>query len=141
MAASHAAPDEAMMRPIERIARFMATLDDACLKGAFADDGVTILENFAPFVFTGGDAVARWAKLFRAHAEGLAGLKHAFGPAQDFHVENGLAYLALPTTWTGTSRGQPFRETGGWSFVLALKNGEWCVKSYGWAVTSYEKVS
>ncbi len=133
------APDEAMMAPVERIARFMATLDETHLQGAFADDGVTILENFAPFVFAGADAVARWTTLFRAHAQGLSNLKHSFGPAQDFHADAALAYFALPTTWSGLSHGQSFVETGGWSFLLARQNAEWRVKSYGWAVTGYRK--
>ena len=27
------------------------------------------------------------------------------------------------------------RESGGWAFVLARRNGSWRVKGYGWAVT------
>ena len=127
-----------MMAPIERLARFMATLDETHLKDIFADD-VTIHENFAPFVFAGSDAVARWTSRFRDHAKNLSNLKHSFGAAQDFHTEGTLAYFALPTTWTGQSRGQAFHETGGWSFVLIRQNTAWRLKAYAWAVTSYEK--
>ena len=127
-----------MLAPIERLARFMATLDAANLEGVFAD-GVTIHENFAPFVFAGTDAVARWTALFRDHAKRLSHLKHSFGPAQDFHIDGPLAYFALPTTWTGQSHGEPFVETGGWSFVLTHENTVWRIKAYAWAVISYKK--
>ena len=133
------APDEAMLAPVERLARFMATRDPAYLEGVFAS-GVTIHENFAPYVFAGLGAVARWTTQFQDHATSLHNLKHSFGPAQDFHSDDALAYFALPTTWTGLSRGQSFVETGGWSFLLSRQNGAWRIKAYAWAVTSYEKI-
>lgn len=133
------APDAAMMAPVERLARFMATLDETHLEDTFTVEGVTIHENFAPFIFAGTDAVARWTTLFRDHAQDLANLKHSFGPAQDFHTEGVLAYFALPTTWTGLSRGRSFIEMGGWSFVLTRQNAAWHIKAYAWAVTSYKK--
>ncbi len=134
---SAAAPDAAMMTAVHRVVRFMTTLDDAGLPGAFADSNVTIIENFAPYVFQGAQAVERWAALFRAHADGLAELRVSFGVAQDFSVDGDLVYLSLPTTWTGTTRGRKFSEDGGWAFVLVRHGSEWRVQSYGWAVTSY----
>ena len=130
-------PDPAMMAAVQRVVRFMTTLDDAALPGAFADSNVTIIENFAPYVFQGAKSVERWAVLFRAHAEALASLKASFGAAQDFSVDGDLAYFSLPTTWTGTTRGRKFSEDGGWAFVLVRHGSEWRVQSYGWAVTSY----
>jgi hypothetical protein len=127
------APDAAMMVPVEKIARFIATGDEACLS-AFAGSGVVILENFAPFLFTGPDAVAHWAKEMRGHAKSLAGLHHTFGPAQDFRVENEHVYFSLPTHWSGHSKGRLFHEDGGWAFLLVKQRGEWRVQSYGWAV-------
>ena len=134
------APDSAMLAPIERLARFVATGDGTFLDGVFARADVTIHENFAPFVFTGPDSVARWAPLFRDHAKDLGNLKHSFGPAQDFNRSGTEAYFALPTTWTGLTKRQPFIETGGWSFVLVAEKDEWRIRAYAWAVTSYEKM-
>ncbi len=127
-------PDAAMMLPVEKIARFIATGDDSCLS-AFAAKDVVILENFAPFLFTGADAVARWAKEMKEHAKGLTGLGHSFGPAQDFRVEDECVFFALPTHWSGHSSGRLFQEDGGWAFLLVRQRGEWKVRSYGWAVT------
>lgn len=129
-----AGPDAAMMEPIEKIARFIATGDEACL-AAFAVHDVVILENFAPHLFLGPDAVARWAKGMREHARTLAGLKHSFGAAQDFTSDAEHAFFSLPTHWQGTSNGRSFHEDGGWSFLLVMEQGGWRVKSYGWAVT------
>ena len=95
-------PDAEIMAPIERIARFMETLDSQFLNDAFADGKVVLIENFPPYVFEGGDAVARWAKGFAEHAKNIRDLRHSFGDPQDFHLDGELAFLSLPTTWRGT---------------------------------------
>ena len=127
-------PNSAMLEPVEKIARFIATGDEACLS-AFAARDVVILENFAPHLFVGPDAVARWAEGMREHARTLAGLTHSFGPAQDFTRAGEYVFFSLPTHWQGTTKGRPFHEDGGWSFLLVKEEGGWRVKSYGWAVT------
>ena len=77
------APDTEMLALVDKIARFIATGDETML-GAFAKNGVVILENFAPHLFSGPDAVADWAKGMREHAATLANLRPSFGAAQDF---------------------------------------------------------
>ena len=123
-----------MLEPVEKIARFIATGDEACLS-AFATSDVVILENFAPYLFTGPDAVVRWAKGMREHASTLGGLEHRFGEPQDFTSDGERAFFSLPTHWHGTTNGRPFQEDGGWSFLLVKQDGGWRVKCYGWAVT------
>jgi len=127
-------PDSEMLALVAKIARFIATGDDAMLD-AFAGNGVVILENFAPHLFSGPDAVAQWAKGMREHAATLANLRPSFGPAQDFASDGAHAFFSLPTHWQGTSNGRPFHEDGGWSFLLVREGGHWRVQSYGWAVT------
>src|ERR1700741_769370 len=97
-------PDAAMIAPVQALASFMATLDDARLEGVFADD-VVIVENFAPYIFRD---VARWREGFRAHAAALSGLRSSFGTAQDFSRDGERAYFVLPTTWKGLSKGRAF---------------------------------
>jgi hypothetical protein len=127
-------PDSDMLAAVEQIARFIATGDEAMLR-AFAPDGVVILENFSPHLFFGPDAVERWAKGMREHAATLTNLRHSFGPAQDFSCVGAQAFFSLPTHWQGMTGGRPFREDGGWSFLLVKEGGSWRVQSYGWAVT------
>jgi hypothetical protein len=123
-----------MMAAIERVARFIETRDDHLL-ATFAARDVAILENFAPFLFVGPDAVARWAAAMRGHLRDITELEHRFGPPQNFGVSDGLAFLSLPTHWTGAIAGRAFDEDGGWAFVLVREDDEWRVRNYGWAVT------
>ncbi|MGE0623177.1 MAG: hypothetical protein AB7O54_11205 [Pseudomonadales bacterium] len=127
-------PSPAMLAPIEKIARFMETGEEGYLTG-FAEEGVSIIENFAPYLFSGPDAVARWAVEMRAHVGAISGLNHRFGPVHTFSSDGDIAYLSLPTNWTGTVDGRTFDEDGGWAFVLVNEQNEWRVRNYGWAVT------
>jgi hypothetical protein len=127
--------DAAMIAGPQGIARFIATRDDAALAGVFAESDVTIIENFAPHVFAGPDAVADWRQAMLAHLDGLSGLEFSFGDARDFSRAGPLAFLTLPTEWRGLARGRRFREHGGWAFVLVEAGGDWRVRAYAWAVT------
>jgi hypothetical protein len=125
-----------LLEPIEKVARFIET-GDRSLLSAFASQGVVILENFAPHLFEGEDAVERWSqKILAWHAPPSdLGLKHRFGPPQDLRVQAELAFVSLPTHWTISQAGDSFEEDGGWAFVLVREAGEWRVRCYGWAVT------
>jgi hypothetical protein len=130
-------PDADMMGAPTSVALFIATGQDSHLEAAFAGGPVTIIENFAPFLFEGDGALERWAKAMRAHADPLSSLTHSFGPAFDFAADGQSVSFSLPTTWRGLARGVAFTETGGWSFVLARHSGAWRVRAYGWAVTGF----
>lgn len=128
-------PDDSMMQPVHRLVSFMRTLDATALADTFVAEPV-ILENFSPYVFRGPNALTLWASGFRGHARELADLVATFGPAQDFDRTGDRVYFVLPTTWRGTSKGRPFVEEGGWSFVLKENSPDWRIEAYAWAVTA-----
>jgi len=134
-------PDRQMIDAVGRLVRFMVTRAEADLVGVFADTGVVIVENFAPYVFHGPTAARDWAKGFRAHAANLAELRPSFGTPQDFSSDGERVYFALPTHWSGLSSGRRFEEDGGWSFILVRDGADWRVQAYGWAVTAYHHLS
>lgn len=131
--------DPALLVPIEKVARFIETGDESLLS-AFANKGVVIIENFAPHLFEGEDAVKRWSQKILSWHKPPSDLvlKHKFGAPQDLSVQDDLAFLSLPTHWTISQNGNRFEEDGGWAFVLVQEEGEWRVRSYGWAVTFIE---
>jgi hypothetical protein len=133
--APDAQPDEAMMAAVERVAAFVASGGAGSPEETFAGSDVTILENFAPYLFSGPAAVEMWALGMRAHLSELTGLRHRFGQPCDFSRSGDQAFLSLPTEWSGFARGRAFTEKGGWCFVLAKQGEEWRVRNYGWAVT------
>lgn len=133
------APDAAMMAAPEALARFLETADASFLDAVFSTGDVTILENFPPHVFTGQDGLAHWRELMTRHVGAIADLRHDFGSPRDFGLTGDVVHFTLPTHWTGVRDGQPFTELGGWTFVQVRDEGGWRIRSYGWAVISFEQ--
>jgi len=127
--------DQELLVPIEKVARFIETGDESLLT-AFAKKGVVIIENFPPHLFEGDDAVKCWSQKILSWHKPPSDLvlKHRFGSPQDLSVRDDLAFLSLPTHWTISQDGDSFEEDGGWAFVLVQEDGEWRVRSYGWAL-------
>ena len=128
-----------LLEPIEKVARFIETADRAYL-AAFAQSGVVIIENFPPHLFEGADAVERWSQtISRWHQPpSTLVLKHRFGAPQDLRVQDGTAFVSLPTHWTITEDDEVIEEDGGWAFTLTQEPDGWKVRAYGWAVTNIE---
>jgi hypothetical protein len=143
-AGAEEAPSAAMMAPVRQLAAFMSTLPTGTHATMFATHDVCIVENFAPFIFKGPNAVARWESGFRAHAAELTDLAASFDAAHDFSAVGNRVYFALPTTWTGRDGGRHFEEHGVWSFVLertSAPEGDpaWRIVGYGWGVSAYSE--
>jgi hypothetical protein len=132
-------PSPAMLEPVRGLVAFMSTRYAGEHPAVFAAHGVCIVENFAPFLFCGAGAAARWETGFRSHAEGLSELSAQFGDAYDFSESGGRAYFSLPTTWTGRTQGRSFEEHGAWAFVLERHGAKWWILGYGWGVTAYRE--
>ena len=134
-------PSAEIMKPIHELGEFMSMLPEGRHATMFAVRGVTVIENYPPFIFSGADGVARWEAGFRQHSasDRLSQLRVVFGPAQDFSVQGERAYLSLPTTWTGRTGEKSFEEHGAWAFVLAHEGGGWKILGYGWGVTRYNE--
>jgi hypothetical protein len=128
-------PNAAMLASIERLAAFIAAGGEGSAAEIFATGDVTIIENFAPYLFSGPDAVQAWTNGMRTHLAGLSGLRYRFGQPHNFSRSGDQAFLSLATHWSGLVRGKAFSEAGGWCFVLARQDGAWRIRDYGWAVT------
>ncbi|MBA4383244.1 MAG: hypothetical protein C0410_00770 [Anaerolinea sp.] len=130
--------DPELLKPIEKVARFLETGDEIYLS-AFAKKGVVIIENFKPHLFEGEDALQRWSNVIKSWHTKPIKLVHSFGQVQDLNVGEDLAFVSMPTHWTGLRGDTPFQEDGGWAFVLVKEEGQWKVRNYGWAVTHEEE--
>lgn len=129
------APDSGMLAPATALATYMAHVDGAAAPSVFVDDGLVIVENFAPYIFSGKSAAAGWDAAYRRHVAPLKDLMFSFGSAHDFNRDGNRVYFVLPTTWRGVYSEGRFEEHGAWSFVLDKSSGQWRIVAYTWGVT------
>src|SRR5215472_5901699 len=129
-----------MMAPVTALASYMAHVEGAVLPAVFADNElvIVIVEDFAPYIFSGKDAAAQRDAGFRRHAIPLKDLKFSFGPAHDFELTDDRVFFVLPTTWRGVYKDRRFEEHGAWSFVLKNNAGQWRILAYGWGATDLQ---
>ena len=129
-----------MMRPVDTLRRAMEHFDATDPPDVFSAQHVTIVENFAPYVFEGPDVPSRWWQGFRVHAAAgrLQKLRAEFGAAHDYERTGDAVFFTLPTRWSGATEGRGFVEHGGWAFVLVRESRVWRIRSYAWAVTSFD---
>ena len=130
-------PDAPMLASVERLARFIGAGGEGSAADIFATGDVTIIENFAPYLFSGAGAVQAWTSGMRAHLAGLSELRHRFGQPHNFSRSGDQVFFSLPTHWSGLARGKAFSEAGGWCFVLVGQHGAWRIRDYGWAVIEF----
>jgi|WetSurMetagenome_2_1015567.scaffolds.fasta_scaffold1371968_1 hypothetical protein len=123
-------PDAAMLEIPERLARFLETGAQTLPPDLFAPS-VVIVENFPPHLFR--DPVL-WAQALKTHLADHSNLQHRFEGVHDFSQTGDQAYFSLKTIWTGLYKGNPFSETGGWSFVLTRCGDAWRLSAYSWSV-------
>src|ERR1700724_1110425 len=76
-------PDLQMIAAAERVAGFIEVGGTTSSTNIFAKYGVTIIENFPPYRFTGTGAVENWTRHMRTHLAGITALRHRFGHAYD----------------------------------------------------------
>ena len=131
-------PDKTMMAPVTALASYMAHVEGEVVPPVFVDNGLVIVEDFAPYIFNGKDAAAQWDAGFRQHAIPLRELKFSFGPANAFERSGDRVYFVLPTTWRGFYKDRRFEEHGAWSFVLKSSAGQWRILAYGWGATDLQ---
>ena len=102
---------------------------------ALHTDAPTILDEFAPFAWSGKDAVKGWLGDFGAWAKGagVTGTHIAFGAPEALNVAGDRAYATAPVTIIATTKGGSIVTLGQFAFLMVKQSGSW--KIAGWAYT------
>ena len=134
-AAATAADHQAVTEVITALADSLNTLNIPKLIGLHTDTP-TILDEFAPFAWSGKDAVKAWLGDFGAWAKAsdVAGTHVQFGAPGALNVAGDRAYATVPSTITFTSKtGVATATLGQFAFLLVRQGTSW--KIAGWAYT------
>jgi hypothetical protein len=130
-------PDSKMLEPAWRIAEFMVTRNAGLLDGVFSSTGVTLVDSFAPFVFTGAEGVAMWSQNFTTHVGDHEALRNTLLEPQEFSRDGDVVFYSQPIRWEFAVNSRRRVETGGMALVLIWERAAWRVQHYAWAVTDF----
>jgi hypothetical protein len=130
-----AAPvDPAVMAPIVELAEGFNTGSPARITAAHAPAPV-IVDEFAPYLWSGDQAVASWGAAYGAYAggKGLTGGSVTLGEPTFAEVTGVAAYVISPSVIVETSKAGSEKHTGTFAFTLVKLADGWRIKSWSYA--------
>jgi ketosteroid isomerase-like protein len=101
---------------------------------AYATGAITIVDEFAPHIWTGPEAAHQWADAYDKHAQATGvtdGLVTYAQPTRT-EVDGDVAYVVMPTVYLYKEHGNPLREEGQMTVVLNHQARGWKIRSWTW---------
>ncbi|MBS0225325.1 MAG: hypothetical protein JSS25_03165 [Proteobacteria bacterium] len=128
------ARDKAVEAPIRQMMDGFNKGDIAMVKAAHVASP-TIVDNVAPFVWSGPNAFDQWiVDLGKSESSlGIADGKVTFAPVVDEVVKGERAYVVTRSVYVFKQKGRAMREDGYTAFVLVKTSVGWKVESWSWA--------
>ncbi len=139
--ASHASANAAQallpVAPIEALVSAIDRGDEGAVSRAYTNDA-TIVDEFAPFRWTGAGAARHWARDFAAgnRAGGVTSVAVSHGGPRFAQIAGDRAWLVVPATFRYRAAGRAEREEAAWTFVLVRAGGRWRIAASTWAKTA-----
>jgi len=131
--------DPGAAAPIEAIYAGINANDSTKIAAAYGADA-TIVDEFAPFHWSGPKAVASFWSDFAAFTKSAGASNfhgsHANPTFVSYDTAKTSAYVVMPTTFTYRLKGKAQTETGRWVFVLKKGASGWRVSLSAWATVS-----
>jgi ketosteroid isomerase-like protein len=124
--------------PAEDATRVVTTVLDKFNGGdvaAFAAahrDGAIIIDEFAPYSWTGSETVKRWLDAYAADAKkrGISNGRVDYGAPLQASSDGSSAYVVLPTTYSFAQNGKKMAGKGSMTFVMAKAGADWKIASW-----------
>lgn len=101
---------------------------------AYATGAITIVDEFAPHIWTGADAARQWADAYDKHSQatGVTDGKVTYRKPTRMEVAGDVAYVVLPTVYLYKEHGKALQEEGQITAVLNHEAGGWKIRSWTW---------
>lgn len=124
----------ALMKPITAVITAANTGNFKLLHAQYTASS-TILDEFAPFEWTGANAQDRFfADFGKAVAElKMTETKLVAGPPKYSYAAGVHAYVVFPLTITAKIAGKPYSESGWLTMTLRQSGGAWKISAQSWA--------
>jgi hypothetical protein len=102
---------------------------------AYASGPITIVDEFAPHIWTGANAAHEWADAYDKHAQatGVTDGKVSYGKPTRIEEVADAAYIVMPTLYLYKENGKPLKEEGQITAVLNRESGVWKLRAWTWS--------
>ena len=132
--AALAAPADDALKPINQLIAGLNKGDMKAVGAAYAPGDITIIDEFAPHLWTGPKAAQGWAAGFDKMGKDLvltdAALKNARPIRTEVDATTG--YVVMSVLYTYKDHGKPMAEDGRMTFALAKVGPAWKIKGWTW---------
>ena len=101
---------------------------------AYATGPITIVDEFAPHIWSGPNAAHEWAAAYDKHAQttGVSDGKVTYSKPSRIVQDAETAYVTLPAVYLYKQRGKPLKEEGQFTAVLNRESGAWKIRGWTW---------
>ncbi|GAC1431503.1 MAG: hypothetical protein NVSMB62_28520 [Acidobacteriaceae bacterium] len=132
--ASRAAATGDVTAPIRQFIDGFNKGDTASGFAAFGAGDITIVDEFAPHLWTGANAAHAWAADYEKHtaAAGVSDGVLTYKAPTRVETEGDLAYVVIPTAYRYKDHGKATAEEGQMTFVLHSEGGGWKIRAWTW---------
>jgi len=102
---------------------------------AYASGPITIVDEFAPHVWSGPNAAHEWADAYDKHAQatGVTDGKVTYGKPTRTEADADTAYVIMPTVYVYKEHGKRLKEEGQITAVLNREPGAWKIRGWTWS--------
>ena len=91
-----------------------------------------IIDEFAPYVWSGSGSAQRWATDYArdAEARGISNGRVDYGKPIQANSDGATAYIVLPTTYSFEQKGKKMAAKGSMTFIMARAGADWKIASW-----------
>jgi hypothetical protein len=101
---------------------------------AYVKGPTTIVDEFAPHIWSGPNAAHEWADAYDKHAQatGVTDGKVTYGKPTRIEEVADAAYVVMPAIYRYKEQGKSTREDGQFTAVLNRESGAWKIRGWTW---------
>lgn len=129
-----AAPDPAMRAAVDA---FISSFNAGRPTVASCAANAIVVDDFAPYVWSGPGACAKWLAGIGQLAKMMAMSKLVVAGGKSLYVDGTAARgeVVVDARFTAQMGGKSVYETGAWTFVLTKASGTWKFAAIAWSQT------
>lgn len=117
--------------------------DNGSMLNSFFAPNAVVVDEFAPFVWSGHDAAAHWWQAMDSTnaSTHVSAMHIQIQKITQANVTHDSAYVVVRLAITWRDHGKPWREVGLWALTLRDSANRWKIVSASWATASITSIS